>query len=197
MSDFSIEHFGGRLTACRSALGMTQADFSELLGCTNGAYSLYERGKRQPSLEIINSLCQDFGVSLDFLISCMSPDPLQFGERLSRVMARCPDKPLGRILSAVGVDERAAAIFTSGAAVPNAKVLRRICLYYGCSCSYLIGLSDQMTAPEITPVSIQIAGVARDPLSGLDDASRAKALAFIDFLAQQQGAEGDAKSKEA
>lgn len=172
MSDFNIEHFGKRLAACRDAMGMKQAEFSNLLGCTNGAYSLYERGKRQPSLEILSSLCEDFGLSLDFLLSCMAPFPSTFCERLNSAISSHPDKPIEDLLQAIGVDSRSAKIFTSGAGFPNAKVLRRLSSYYSCSVDYLIGLSDTLAAPSSTPVSIQIAAVPRDPFDDLTDDQR-------------------------
>ena len=171
MSNFNIEHFGRRLAACRDAMGMKQAEFSNLLGCTNGAYSLYERGKRQPSLEMLDILCQDFGLSLDYLLSCMTPFPHTFQERLSDAMKHHPDKPLEDLLSAIGVDKRAATIFTSGAGFPNAKVLKRISRYYECSIDYLTGTSDSFSATPV-PVSIMPSRVERDPLDDLTDEQR-------------------------
>lgn len=167
MSDFNIEHFGSRLAACRNAMNIKQADFSMQLGCTNGAYSLYERGKRRPSLEMLDILCQDFGLSLDHLVSCMTPYEQVFRERLVSTVNQNPDKPLEDLLDDIGVDQRAALIFTSGAGFPNAKVLKRICLYFDCSLEYLIGLSDNMRAHNSLPVSIPNSFVTRDPFDDL------------------------------
>ena len=172
MSDFNIEHFGSRLAACRNAMRIKQADFSNQLGCTNGAYSLYERGKRRPSIEMLDILCQDFGLSLDHLISCMTPYQQVFQERLIRTINQNPDKHLEDLLKDIGVDQRAASIFTSGVGFPNASVLKKICLYYDCSLEYLTGLSDDMHTHKSLPVSIPSTFTARDPFDDLTPEQR-------------------------
>ena len=172
MSDFNIEHFGKRLAACRDAMGLKQADFSELLGCTNGAYSLYERGKRQPSMQILDTLCQDFGLSLDFLISCRSPSPELFSERLSVAMSRHPDKSLKHLFSDSGIDEHADAIYITGAGVPNSKTLRRISSYFNCSIDYLTGASDFISGTAAFSVSVPTVRIDRNPFDDLSDEQR-------------------------
>lgn len=189
MSDFNLEHFGSRLTACRKAMDILQTDFSKQLRCTNGAYSLYERGKRRPSLEMLDILCQDFGLSLDHLVSCMTPYEQIFQDRFINIINQNPEKPLENLLADIGIDKRAAFIFTSGAGFPNAKVLKRICQYYDCSLEYLIGLSDSLMPSVSIPVTIAPTSIPLsdpNPLDELDADLRSKAEGYIDSLLEQQ-----------
>ena len=194
MSDFNLEHFGSRLAACRNAMDIKQADFSQKLRCTNGAYSLYERGKRRPPLEMLDILCQDFGLSLDHLVSCMTPYEQVFQERLVSTMNHNTDKPLETLLEDIGVNKRAASIFTSGAGFPNAKVLKKICLYYDCSLEYLIGLSDTPTIPsKATEKKLSTDGLLNStrPRTELDDLVPPyldEALSYIEYQRQKQTA---------
>lgn len=57
-----------RLKELRVALGMTQAEVAAKLGITTRAYSYYETGTREPSLDVLKSFCRFFDVSADYLL---------------------------------------------------------------------------------------------------------------------------------
>lgn len=47
---------------------VTQADVAKAIGITVSAYSNYEQGIREPSIELLKALCRYFNVSSDYLI---------------------------------------------------------------------------------------------------------------------------------
>ena len=57
-----------KLRQLRHARGLTLKEVSSALGITLGAYSNYEQGNREPSLEMLRKLCDFFDVSADYLI---------------------------------------------------------------------------------------------------------------------------------
>lgn len=59
--------FSERIKEERKRRKLTQEDIAEQLGITRSAYTLYETGKTQPSLETAVKLADIFQVSLDYL----------------------------------------------------------------------------------------------------------------------------------
>ena len=61
------EIFPLRLKKARTDLGLTQAETSKLLKIDKSTFANYERGYREPSLEILITISLLFDVSLDWL----------------------------------------------------------------------------------------------------------------------------------
>lgn len=59
---------GERLRELRFERNFTQKQIAEALGISIRAYSHYEIGDREPSIEIIKLLCKLFNVSADYLL---------------------------------------------------------------------------------------------------------------------------------
>ena len=57
-----------RLKELRREMKVTQADVAKAIGITVSAYSNYEQGIREPSIELLKALCRYFNVSSDYLI---------------------------------------------------------------------------------------------------------------------------------
>lgn len=57
-----------RLKELRFEHNLTQKQIAEHLGISIRAYSHYEMGDREPSVEIIKQLCRLFDVSADYLL---------------------------------------------------------------------------------------------------------------------------------
>lgn len=57
-----------RLKELRIEKSLTQQQVAVLLGITQRAYSHYEIGDREPSIEMLKKICQLFEVSADYLI---------------------------------------------------------------------------------------------------------------------------------
>ena len=60
--------FNDRLKKLRLNNDLTQKEASELIGLKRSAYSLYELGKREPTLETLKRIAIDFKVSVDYLL---------------------------------------------------------------------------------------------------------------------------------
>lgn len=167
MPECISEYFGKRLAAIREALELKQSTIGDILGCSNGAYSLYERNKRQPSLSVLFNLCGEFGVSIDYLLGCFSPAPDVFAERLQDVLRTHPNKSLKEFVSVFEMNDAAEKLLISGRCFPNAKTLKNLCVYLNCSVDYLIGLSDTMDQSAQIPVHIAPSSIPRDPFDDL------------------------------
>ena len=59
---------GYRLKELRKENKMSQNDLGKLLGVSKVSVSGYEKGTRNPSLEILNGMLDIFGVSADYLL---------------------------------------------------------------------------------------------------------------------------------
>lgn len=57
-----------RLKELRIASGTTQKDVADSIGCTATVYSRYERGEREPDIEMLRRLANYFQVSIDYLV---------------------------------------------------------------------------------------------------------------------------------
>lgn len=189
------EYLGNRLSAIREALELKQAAIGEALGCSYGAFSLYERNKRQPPLSILFNLSSKFGVSIDYVLGCLTPFPNVFSERLAEALQARPNKSLSEFCSMSELDPSSAKLLISGCCFPNSKVLKLLCQYLNCSIDFLIGASDCMDAnvPTISP-SMRI---PRNPLSDLTPERQEKVLEFIEFQRQQQEREDKINKQEA
>lgn len=57
-----------RIRTSRKEKQMSQAELAVLLNTTNDTVSLWELGKRDPSVEDLKKLCEIFNVSSDYLL---------------------------------------------------------------------------------------------------------------------------------
>lgn len=60
--------FGDRLKSLRNNRGLSQMDFAKQIGISKSAVNMYERGEREPSFEILETIADYFNVDLDYLI---------------------------------------------------------------------------------------------------------------------------------
>lgn len=66
-----------KLKELRSIAKITQKELADYLGITVAAYSLYERGDREPNITILKKLADYYEVSVDYLMDrkCQTPNP--------------------------------------------------------------------------------------------------------------------------
>ena len=78
-----------RLKELRKARKYKQTDLAEVLSCSQGVYSRYESGEREPPFDIIKKLADFYGVTIDYLMggaatteqTAMQPTPQQAQEK--------------------------------------------------------------------------------------------------------------------
>lgn len=68
MSYFDTTKFAIRLSALRKARGMTQEEMAEALNISLEHLSKMERGKRNPSIDLVVAMACYFHVSTDYLL---------------------------------------------------------------------------------------------------------------------------------
>ena len=60
---------GTRIASLRQGRKLSQAELAQKLHISTSAVGMYEQGRREPSVAILIALSQEFGVSLDYLLS--------------------------------------------------------------------------------------------------------------------------------
>lgn len=58
-----------RIKEVREKSGLTQEEFGRRIGSARNTIANYERGNRKPSNTVINSICREFGINKDWLLS--------------------------------------------------------------------------------------------------------------------------------
>lgn len=66
-----------RLKQCRKKTGLPQIKVAVYCDITERAYQNYERGIREPKLNIIMRIAQFYGVSIDYLVG-LTDDPAPY-----------------------------------------------------------------------------------------------------------------------
>ena len=60
---------GPRIAALRREAGWSQAELAARLRVSPSAMGMYEQGRREPSAQMLLTLAQTFGVSVDYILS--------------------------------------------------------------------------------------------------------------------------------
>ena len=63
----NLSGIGGRLRLTREAFGLGQNEFARQAGIATNTYNQYEQGKRLPRYDLANQICDEFGVTLDWI----------------------------------------------------------------------------------------------------------------------------------
>ena len=63
----SVKSLGNRLKTTREAPGISAAELCKTIQVRPNRWSQYENGERRITLEVANKLCDEFGVSLDWI----------------------------------------------------------------------------------------------------------------------------------
>lgn len=75
-------NFSIRLLECRKTAALSQKALANIIGVSDAAVTMMEKGKRAPSFEILCSLADYFNVSLDYL--CGRSDIKKRGENMDK-----------------------------------------------------------------------------------------------------------------
>ena len=62
------QDFAKKLKDIREGKGLSQSEVSKALGMTRNAFTNYEAGIREPSLDTLKLICQVLDVSADYLL---------------------------------------------------------------------------------------------------------------------------------
>lgn len=67
--------FGIRIALLRAGNGWSQAELARRIGVSASTVGMYEQGRREPSLDLVVRLAQEFGVTTDYLLMGVSSHP--------------------------------------------------------------------------------------------------------------------------
>ena len=71
-----MSKFSEKLSQLRRQAGLTQAEMAKRLGISKSAVSMYERGNREPELDLLQEMADLFGVSVSSLLGREKDDLL-------------------------------------------------------------------------------------------------------------------------
>ena len=60
---------GARIAALRRRAGLSQAELAQRLRISASAMGMYEQGRREPSVDTLVAMAEEFQVSMDFLLT--------------------------------------------------------------------------------------------------------------------------------
>ena len=79
---------GLRIAALRRSAGWSQAELARRLGISPSAVGMYEQGRREPASQMLVTLSELFGVTIDYLVKG-SPETRQDAEMVSDTVSYC------------------------------------------------------------------------------------------------------------
>lgn len=59
--------FKDRLRELRTQRGLSQRNLGDIIGVSHATINMYENGKRNPEVETLETLCDFFNVSMDYM----------------------------------------------------------------------------------------------------------------------------------
>ena len=81
--------FAKRLKELRQLKCLTQAELADLLGISSSSVGMYEQGRREPDISLINKICEVFSVTSDYLLGMTAmPSSVDVGQILGDMKAR-------------------------------------------------------------------------------------------------------------
>lgn len=90
--------FSEKLASCRKAAGMTQAELAAKVGISKSAVSMYERGNREPEIELLEKFADCFHVSVNTLLGRQDPELVNDDPELTAYLQELRDRPEMRML---------------------------------------------------------------------------------------------------
>ena len=93
--------FSEKLAALRKEKGLTQAELAARLGISKSAVSMYERGNREPELELLQAMADFFHVSASTMLGRAEDGLVNADPALTEYLEALRDRPEMRMLFSV------------------------------------------------------------------------------------------------
>ena len=75
-----------RMKELREANGLNKAEFAKIIGVTKSSITRYENDEMKPNLDVIQNICNSFGVTMEWLANGKESDK---PDEYAAVFARC------------------------------------------------------------------------------------------------------------
>lgn len=83
-----MSHFSEKLIQLRKTRGLSQQQLAEALGLSRSAIGMYETGKREPDMDVLQLLSDYFMVDMNTLVSPPSGETNELTELLETLRSR-------------------------------------------------------------------------------------------------------------
>ena len=93
--------FRDMLARLRRERGMTQAELAQRLGVSKSSISMYERGNREPELDLLERMADLFDVSVNAMLGRSEPELVNSDPALTEYLEQLRDRPELRMLFSV------------------------------------------------------------------------------------------------
>lgn len=71
LGERALKTLGSRVEAARKKKGMTQEELAEIVNVSQSMINHIEKGRKQPSLDTVIAIAQEFNTTVDALVSCV------------------------------------------------------------------------------------------------------------------------------
>ena len=145
-----MEKFHEKLKKLRKEKGFTQQEVADFFGITQGAYTQWEKGKRETTFENLSMLACMFNVSIDYLLSEyleISKERLLKFEKEKKKMFPKRLKELRlqhgltqkELAEQIGIKRNTYSDWENGESKPNYEGLEKIADFFNVSLDWLVG----------------------------------------------------------
>lgn len=83
-----MSHFSDKLIQLRKQRGLSQQQLAEALGLSRSAIGMYETGKREPDMDVLQLFSDYFNADMNTLVSPPSQETSELGELLETLRNR-------------------------------------------------------------------------------------------------------------
>ena len=90
--------FNDRLKELRSKRGLTQPELAKALGISKSSVSMYERGEREPSYDMLETIADYFNVDVNYLLGKETGSTYYFDPEVAEMAQEMHERPEMRIL---------------------------------------------------------------------------------------------------
>ena len=144
-------NYGQRLFQLRDRQGLTNVQLAKLLNISDSLYSRYEKEIQIIPIKHLNTLCNYFHVSLDYIFNftdtkkyknCKEEIDIKLsGERLKNIRKEIKLKQF-KLSELLNVDNSMLSKYEKGKYIISTTYLYQICKNYNISADYLLGKID-------------------------------------------------------